>query len=521
MINSELLKEAIADAKAVRVTAYANAKASLQERFEKRFEAVFAEKLQKESEEEEEGLQEVEAPNQVSGTGGEAKGPKTKAVSKGQPKKKSDASTNWKVVHMGQGPTDVPKADNKIDEAAEEEEESKNEACAEEEEESKLDETSLTSEDLDEIIKELEAEVTEEEQGKQVQEPVDVGPTEPDAEGDDEEGETPEPEVGGAEDAEEPEGKLPPKFDDQTGAPLPGTDVADTGMPGDVGTDDAMGGLGGEEEVPMPGAEVPGAPVGQVPPQVPPQVPQVPPVPGSEEQEEIGLEELLAALNEEAEEEEEEGKMDEVENHGVPKAGNESKATVKGYPKTAPEKTSPGSTQVAGKNHNISGKGNIGTGAVAGGLKEVTKYKTALSEAYKTIEFLRGQINEVNLLNAKLLYTNKLFKEFATVIDESYRMKIVEAFDLTKSVREVKLAYALLAESLNFGSKRVIASQAKPTPKVDPAKKAIAKQITEGLASKPVGSTKPASVITENADMMVSRLQKLAGIKKPIVESKK
>ena len=31
-------------------------------------------------------------------------------------------------------------------------------------------------------------------------------------------------------------------------------------------------------------------------------------------------------------------------------------------------------------------------------------------------------------------------------------MKIVESFDLTKNVREVKLAYALLAESLNFGT---------------------------------------------------------------------
>ena len=49
MINSELLKEAIADAKAVRVTAYANARASLQERFDKRFEAVFAEKLKNEA----------------------------------------------------------------------------------------------------------------------------------------------------------------------------------------------------------------------------------------------------------------------------------------------------------------------------------------------------------------------------------------------------------------------------------------------------------------------------------------
>ena len=67
MINSELLKEAIADAKAVRATALANAKASLEEAFAPRFEAMFAEKLKEESEEEEGMMQEVEAPNQVSG----------------------------------------------------------------------------------------------------------------------------------------------------------------------------------------------------------------------------------------------------------------------------------------------------------------------------------------------------------------------------------------------------------------------------------------------------------------------
>ena len=102
MINSELLKEAIADAKAVRATSLANAKAALEEAFAPRFEAMFAEKLKEESEEEQEGMmQEVEAPNQVSGKGGEAKGPKTKAVTKGNPKKVSDANTNFKVVAVG------------------------------------------------------------------------------------------------------------------------------------------------------------------------------------------------------------------------------------------------------------------------------------------------------------------------------------------------------------------------------------------------------------------------------------
>ena len=144
-------------------------------------------------------------------------------------------------------------------------------------------------------------------------------------------------------------------------------------------------------------------------------------------------------------------------------------------------------------------------------MGEAAQYKVALKEAYKTIEYLRGQINEVNLLNAKLLYTNKLFKEFAGVLDDPYRMKIVESFDLTKSVREVKLAYALLAESLNFGTHMTkiqsVKSVARPIPQ-----KGQVKQITEGFASKPVSSTRPSQLITEG-NAMTLRFKKLAGIK--------
>ena len=520
MINSELLKEAIADAKAVRVTAYANAKASLQERFDKRFEAVFAEKLKNEAQEEEEqeeGVNEVEAPNQVSGKGGEAKGPKTKAVSKGQPKKVSDASTNYKTVAVGGSEgaagSKAPAADDTIMETAEEEDEAKMDEQYEEEEEGKMDEAGFTSEDLDEIIKELEAEVAGEEEGQHVEEPADLPPS---------------PEHG--QEPGEPEGEPHDEIPGEPGEE-PHDEEPHGGEPhGEPDGDEIpQAPEGGEGEVPVdinaePGSEVEVGPeAGAMPPHA---APPVPPVPGAEGQEEISLEELLAALNEEADEEEEEeedeSKMDEITNHGLPKNvdGQDKTGGTNTYPK-GPDASK---RQLPGKNHNIMGKGKIAKGTVGGkplSESELGKYKQALKESYKTIEFLRGQINEVNLLNAKLLYTNKLFKEFATVIDEPYRMKIVEAFDLTKSVREVKLAYALLAESLNFGSKRVIAP-ARSTLKVDPARRAIVKQITEGQASRPVASTKPApSVLTENADYMVNRFQKLAGIKKPIVEAKK
>ena len=114
---------------------------------------------------------------------------------------------------------------------------------------------------------------------------------------------------------------------------------------------------------------------------------------------------------------------------------------------------------------------------------------------------MREQINEINLLNAKLLYTNKLFKQFG--LNNSQKLSIVEKFDLASTVREVKYAYTILAESLSSG-----ASTVKKT-------NTVAKSITEGLASKAVASTKPSKdVIVENTNEMALRFQRLAGIKK-------
>jgi len=485
MINSELLKEAIADAKAVRATALANAKAALEEAFAPRFEAMFADKLKEESEEQEEGLQEVEAPNQVDAAGGEARGPKTKAVSKGNPKQPNDSSQQFVAVKAGKGPSDVPNPSLKgIKEVAEEEEESVEEGFEQEEEQ--VSEAGLTSEDLDEIIKELEGEVADEEEGQ----PVAPAPVAGGEEGG-EEGFPPAPQAQG-----EPDG-------DEMGAGI-------EAEPGSEVNIDLGAGEGDGEEVGLPpqgmnasGMEQP--PMGDVGQGMPQGIPGQQP-PAQDDDENINLEELLAALNEESEEEQEES-VDESAKNGYSKGDAQNKAGgVKGYP-SAPQDAS--KKQLKGKNHNISGQGNIGTGAV-GGLSESAQYKVALKEAYKTIEFLRGQINEVNLLNAKLLYTNKLFKEFAGVLDDPYRMKIVESFDLTKSVREVKLAYALLAESLNFGT-HMMKVPAKQIVKAISNRTQI-KQITEGFASKPVSSTKPSQLITEGNEMAL-RFKKLAGIK--------
>ena len=140
-------------------------------------------------------------------------------------------------------------------------------------------------------------------------------------------------------------------------------------------------------------------------------------------------------------------------------------------------------------------------------VKENLSLKKELAEYRSAVVYLRDRINEVNLLNAKLLYTNKLFKQAS--LNNEQKLKVIESFDLTKSVREAKLVYATLAESFSFGGKKTVEAA--------PAKKQVSgtvKTITEGLASKPVASTKPtkAAVLTEGAEM-ANRFKKLAGIR--------
>ena len=133
--------------------------------------------------------------------------------------------------------------------------------------------------------------------------------------------------------------------------------------------------------------------------------------------------------------------------------------------------------------------------------KVAESLQVELNEAMSTVQYLRDQLNEVNLLNAKLLYTNKLFNSFN--LDQKQKLKVVETFDLAKSIREVKLSYTILSESYSLGG-----SVVKKT-------NTTAKTITEGLASKPVASTAPKKeLIVENSNVMALRFQKLAGIKK-------
>ncbi len=126
----------------------------------------------------------------------------------------------------------------------------------------------------------------------------------------------------------------------------------------------------------------------------------------------------------------------------------------------------------------------------------ISKLTSELNEHRNVVKYLRSKLNEVNLLNAKLLFTNKLFR--AHGLNNEQKLKVVETFDRAKNLREVKLVFSTLAES--FGSKT--AKQSKPIKE------------SKGSASKAVASTKPKSspqVIEEGFDMK-KRFQKLANI---------
>ena len=73
-------------------------------------------------------------------------------------------------------------------------------------------------------------------------------------------------------------------------------------------------------------------------------------------------------------------------------------------------------------------------------MDEVAQLKSDLKEHRSVIETLRGKLNEVNLLNAKLLFTNKLFRKYG--LNNEQKMKVVEQFDRAGTKRsQVSLLY--------------------------------------------------------------------------------
>lgn len=381
MASSKLLKEAIADAKAVRETAIANAKIALEEAFTPRLQSILSKKLQAEMNEEEEEVEDkVEENNDVSSEigGGDNKQPAAKAndadtdlsgIAKQSGEVGSEVEDYDKVKGLNEEESDdEEKADMK---EAEGEDEKEEEPMKEGEDEMDMDDMDDESDedelDLEAIIKELEAQIAGQE-----------GEEEMPAE---------EPAVEGEE------------------APV-------------------------EEPV----AAEPAVEAEEVPTEEP-----------AHDEEEIDLDEILREMgygdDEEKVEEAEEPKHDE----------------------------------------------------------EKEKMAEELKEAYAAIKSLKSTINEVNLLNAKLLFANKLFRSYNLTNEQ--KVKVVENLDRTTSVREVKLVYATLAESMKFtGTERKVAAK---------------KTMTEGFASKPQATTAPKKeIIAESSNELANRFKQLAGIVK-------
>jgi hypothetical protein len=118
------------------------------------------------------------------------------------------------------------------------------------------------------------------------------------------------------------------------------------------------------------------------------------------------------------------------------------------------------------------------------------KMKKELDEAITTIQNLRYELKEFNLLNAKLLYVNKIFK--AKNLTESQKLKVIAQFDKASTVKEAKMIYETMDVAIAKSTK-------------SPIKESM------GFASKAAGvAAKPIVEVDET----MSRWQMLAGIKK-------
>ena len=372
MASSKLLKEAIADAKAVRETAIANAKIALEEAFTPRLQSILSKKLQAEMEGDEEEA-DINEDNDVSSEigGGDNKQPATKAndddtdlsgIANQSAQVGAEVEDYDKVKDLTEGEDEFGTED-----AAEDAAEFGSEEAPATEGEDFAPETDEDELDLESIIRELEAQIAQE--GEEEVAPEEEAPVAPEAE-------------------------VAPE------API-------------------------AEPVATEGEEAPAeAPVAD---------------------DEIDLDEILREMGYGEDENSEEDKAEDA-------------AEMKA---------------------------------------EVASLQAELEEALAVIKSLKGTINEVNLLNAKLLYTNKLFRSYNLTNEQ--KVKVVENLDRTSNVREVKLVYATLSESMKFtGTERKVAQ--------------VKKNITEGIASKAQASTAPKKEIIAESNELANRFKQLAGI---------
>ena len=422
--NRDLLKEAIADAKAVKETAIANAKAALEESFTPHLKSMLAAKLE-EMDKDEDDVKESEEIQE------------TDAVDEGYDKDDKEVKESEEVEEAKkeeiEEELDLDEMLAELDLSEKKEEEGKD----------KMEE----SEELDEAKEELDEseEIEESEEVEEAEEPVAEADEDEDK---DEEGEEE------AEEGEEEEIDL----EDMSSDDLKGfiedviKDMVEAGeLEGDLDAE-------GEEEI---GDDLD--------------------IPMMEETEEV--EEGKAEDKEEMKESEEtldEGIMDKLTAIFDKVTGIDKFSACQSSDWAGDECAK--LKQEIGYAAGVKGGFEKGSGAVL--EDEVTN---ALAE----VEELKKELNEVNLLNAKLLYTNKIFRD--KNLTEDKKVKVLKAFDKASTVKEAKVIF----ETLNEG---LISKAKAPVNEV------------KGSASKVMGTASTTKKPIVESNEMVDRFKKLAGI---------
>jgi hypothetical protein len=123
------------------------------------------------------------------------------------------------------------------------------------------------------------------------------------------------------------------------------------------------------------------------------------------------------------------------------------------------------------------------------------RYAEGVEKDLGEIEELKQELQEVNLLNAKLLYTNKIFK--AKNLTESKKVKVLKAFDKAMDVKQAKAIY----ETLNEGIVNTITNSR------------VNESVKRGAASKASGlEPKVTKQPILESNEVYDRMRKLAGL---------
>lgn len=120
-----------------------------------------------------------------------------------------------------------------------------------------------------------------------------------------------------------------------------------------------------------------------------------------------------------------------------------------------------------------------------------------LQEIKRQAAELTQKVNETNLINAKLLYLNKILRKYN--LSEQQKIKVISAFDKAQTVNESKIVHESLDQAFSV--------------KNDNVKTGLKESI--GFASSAAGNSTKRVInegVVSDVDKQVSRWQKLAGI---------